>query len=109
MKHLSLPSPATSRIPTLRCLLCLGLLLLLVPLAAEAQRKKVGVVLSGGGAERRGTHRRVASVGGSGHPRGCHCGYQHGLHRGRPLRHRLLGRPTGQPRARAGLDVPPKR
>ena len=51
MKHLSLPSPATSRIPTLRCLLCLGLLLLLVPLAAEAQRKKVGVVLSGGGAK----------------------------------------------------------
>lgn len=68
MKHLSLPSPATSRIPTLRCLLCLGLLLLLVPLAAEAQRKKVGVVLSGGGAERRGTHRRVASVGKAGIP-----------------------------------------
>ena len=51
MKHLPLPSPATSRIPTLRRLLCLGLLLLLVPLAAEAQRKKVGVVLSGGGAK----------------------------------------------------------
>jgi len=39
------------RFPTLRRLLCVGLLLLLVVPTVEAQRKKVGVVLSGGGAK----------------------------------------------------------
>ena len=39
------------RFPTLRRLLCVGLLLLLVVPTVEAQRKKVGIVLSGGGAK----------------------------------------------------------
>lgn len=39
------------RFPTLRRLLCIGLLLLFATPTVEAQRKKVGVVLSGGGAK----------------------------------------------------------
>ena len=39
------------RFPTLRRLLCIGLLLLFATSTVEAQRKKVGVVLSGGGAK----------------------------------------------------------
>ena len=46
------------RFPTLRRLLCVGLLLLLVVPTVEAQRKKVGIVLSGGGAK------GVAHIGG---------------------------------------------
>ena len=44
------------------------LLVLFVILDAQGQRKKVGLVLSGGGGERRGTYRCIEGVGGSRDP-----------------------------------------